>query len=296
MSLPPFHDFCLPTLSELLPAASGVPTRELFERVPQRMGLALTDLSETISSGQLTVDNRIGWALSYMKKAGWVENPRRAIWTITVNGKARLAANKPVGSDEMRPAKDAAAGHSVPGTPAPVPALAALTPTERIEAARIEILADVETTVLQRLGAVKPKRFELIVLELLARMGYAGSLGSAAHAGQSGDGGIDGILYLDRLQLERVYIQAKRWQGAVGASVVRDFAGAMDGESATKGVILTTSAFTPEARKYVEKSPKAIRLVAGQELAHLMVEFDVGAQPERVLKIPRVDEDFFEDA
>lgn len=137
--------------------------------------------------------------------------------------------------------------------------------------------------------------FERAVLKLLDKMGYAGKLGRAEHRGKTGDGGIDGILYLDRLELERVYVQAKRWKGAVGASEVRDFAGAMDGESANKGVILTTSTFTPEAVRYIERSPKAIRLVNGNELARLMVEFGVGVNLETKLVMPEVDEDFFDE-
>jgi restriction system protein len=133
------------------------------------------------------------------------------------------------------------------------------------------------------------------VLHLLKSMGYAGQLGRAEHAGRTGDGGFDGILYLDRLELERVYVQAKRWAGPVGASTIRDFAGSMDGEAATKGVVTTTSTFTAEARNYLKKSPKAIRLVDGTELAALMIEFGVGVSRARTLVVPRVDEDFFDE-
>lgn len=135
--------------------------------------------------------------------------------------------------------------------------------------------------------ALHPLFFERLVLRLLGKMGYAGKLGRAEHAGKSGDGGIDGILYLDRLELERVYVQAKRWQGSVGASVVRDFAGSMDAEAATKGVILSTSTFTADARAYVLKSPKAIRLVDGQELAKLLVEFEVSVARASTLIVPK---------
>lgn len=291
MALPPFYAFCLPILAELDATGVALSKRELIDRVAQRMLLTPADLEETIPSGQPVADNRIGWALSHMKKTAWVENPARAQWRITPLGTTRLRDGRAVEVSEIRFDKEAAPGGEASGSDAT--STMELTPRERIEAATAEIAADVEATLLDRLGRVPPKRFETIVLQLLTRMGYAGKLGSTEHAGQTGDGGIDGILYLDRLQLERVYVQAKRWTAVVGASVVRDFAGAMDGESATKGVILTTSSFTADARKYVEKSPKAIRLVGGHELARLMLEFEVGAQVETVVRIPRVDEDYF---
>lgn len=294
MALPPFYEFCLPTLQELQAAPTGAKKRDLFERVAKRMSLNPADLQEIIPSGQSTFENRVGWALSYMKKIGWVDNPSRAAWALLPAGSARAQTGRGVAIDELRPGKrdatlggdEALDGHTLGPT---------LTPRERIEVALAEIVADVEATVLQRMAALTPLRFEKAVLQLLDKMGYAGKFGTTTHAGQVGDGGIDGILYLDRLQLERVYVQAKRWQGIVGASVVRDFAGAMDGESATKGVILTTSSFSADARKYVEKSPKAIRLVEGKELARLMVEFETGAQTETELKIPKADEDFFDE-
>lgn len=294
MALPPFYEFCLPTLQELQGAPHGAKKRELFERVAKRMHLNAADLEEVIPSGQSTFENRVGWALSYMKKCEWVANPSRAIWAVLPAGVARAQTGRGVAIEEIRPGKRGPAMDGLEDLDGPTHG-PALTPRERIEIALAEIVADVEGTVLQRLASLTPLRFEKAVLHLLEKMGYAGKFGATAHAGQSGDGGIDGILYLDRLQLERVYVQAKRWQGIVGAGVVRDFAGAMDGESATKGVILTTSSFSADARKYVDKSPKAIRLVEGKELARLMVEFETGAQTETVLKIPKVDEDFFDD-
>lgn len=294
MSLPPFYEFCLPTLQELLVSPQGSTKRDVYERVAKRMKLTDGDLQDVIPSGQSVFENRVGWALSYMKKVGWVDNPSRAFWTVLPAGRERTKSGKAIGIEEIRPAKDEPLG---PNTTTPQLALPqpTLTPQERIDAARAEIVADVESTVLQRLSSVSPKRFEHIVLQLLAKMGYAGNLGASEHVGGTGDGGIDGILYLDRLRLERVYVQAKRWQGSVGEDPVRSFAGAMD-LGANKGVILTTSTFTPAARKYVDKSHKAIRLVEGKELAGLMVEFEVGVQAEVVVRVPKVDEDFFDEA
>ncbi len=294
MSLPPFYEFGLPILQELVGTPAGMPKKLLYERIAARMQLNESDLADTIPSGQSMFENRVGWALSYMKKAGWVDNPSRAFWKIALGGQNRAKSGNPIRLNEFGPLKLESVG---PGASPTQKELLepSLTPRERIDAARAEIIADIESTILQRLGTLSPKRFEQVVLALLAKMGYAGNLGTSEHVGGSGDGGIDGILYLDRLRLERVYVQAKRWQGTVGEEPVRSFAGAMD-LGANKGVILTTSTFTPAARKYVEKSHKAIRLVEGRELAALMVESEVGVQAEVIVRVPKVDEDFFEEA
>ena len=126
-------------------------------------------------------------------------------------------------------------------------------------------------------------------------MGYVGEYGSIKHSGKSGDGGIDGVLHLDRLGLERVHVQAKRWEGNVSEPTIRDFAGALDIVGATKGVIITTSDFSAPAKTYAERSPKMIRLVNGTELAELMIDFGVGVSRQRTIVIPKVDLDFFED-
>ncbi len=289
MAIPSFYEFGLPILRALAAGGGSLTKSTLLVDVPAAMGLTDDDLTETIPSGESTVANRLGWALSHMKKPGWVDNQRRGQWTLTEQGAARLRAGHAVLLKELR-------GHEGGGDDIPLPVVDAVrqTPTERIAEAQAEILADVASTLLERLKAVPPARFEAIVLQVLVAMGYTGSQGRSEHVGKTNDGGIDGVLYLDRLGLERIYVQAKRWQAPVGAPTVREFAGTMDGEGATKGVILSTSTFTPEARKFLSKSTKTIRLVDGLELASLMVEFDVGVTTAQVIKVPRVDEDYFE--
>jgi restriction system protein len=289
MTVPSFYEFCLPILRALAAGEGPVTKSTLLVEVPAAMGLTDDDLAETIPSGESTVANRLGWALSHMKKPGWVDNQRRGQWTLTEQGAARVRAGHSGQLRELRWQEDADIG-TESAAPDPIPQ----TPTERIASAQAEIHADVASTLLERLKTVPPARFEAIVLQVLVAMGYAGSRGHSEHVGKTNDGGIDGVLYLDRLGLERIYVQAKRWQAPVGAPTVREFAGTMDGEGATKGVILSTSSFTPEARKFLSKSTKTIRLVDGLELARLMVEFDVGVTTVRVIKVTRVDEDFFE--
>lgn len=307
MSLPKFDGFALPVLAALATEADGMSRATLYAHVAADLKLEEDTLTEEIASGQTLFENRVGWACSWLKACGWVKNPKRAWWVITDAGRTRLATRKPVTASEMRPAtvikattpasptggNGVVAGMTTEALLSP-DELTTLTPDERIAAAVAEIVADVEGKVLDRLAAATPTFFEQTVLKLLATMNYTGEFGASEHSGKTADGGIDGILYLDRLHLERVYVQAKRWKEAVGASVVRDFAGAMDAEAATKGVILTTAGFTKEARKYIEKSPKAIRLVDGPEIARLMVEFGVGVSRAQEIVLPKLDEDFFE--
>lgn len=297
MPLPKFDALAHPVLTALAASPGGLSKRALYDRVAVELRLTPDQLAETISSGQSTFENRVGWACSWMKSCGWVDRPRRAHWVITEAGRARWQQGAPVSAAEMRPLADGK-GRAAPTVveEAPVEARTDTTPDERIHAALAEIVADVQSEVLSRLLAGSPLFFERTVLRLLDAMGYAGELGQSEHTGKTADGGVDGILYLDRLHLERVYVQAKRWQAPVGAAAVRDFAGAMDAESATKGVIFTTSGFTKEARAYVQKSPKAIRLVDGLELARLLVEFGVGVSRTTTVVLPRIDEDYFEDA
>jgi restriction system protein len=168
-------------------------------------------------------------------------------------------------------------------------------PEELIHAALAELKTALKVDLLDRLHGATPLFFERVVLDVLDAMGYTGDLGSVEHRGKSGDGGIDGVLNQDPLGLERVYVQAKRWQCTVGREVVQAFVGAMDAERANKGVILTTSTFTAKAREYASQSSRVIRLVDGLQLAGLMVQFGVGVSIETKIALPRVDQDYFDD-
>lgn len=301
VALPTFDGFCLPVLQVLAREAAPIKKATLFALVADRAGLSPADREEVIGSGQLTYENRIGWACSWMKQAGLVANPSRAMWTITEAGRRRMARGTPITAVELRPSVDPrsrAAGRGEPAVsvvPPEAPSPPLQTPDERIDGALADIVKSVQAELLDVLRGVSPAFFEKTVLRLLKSMGYAGNLGRVEHSGRTGDGGVDGILYLDRLGLERVYVQAKRWEGSVGSSTVRDFAGAMDVAGATKGVVITTSRFSADARSYVERSPKAIRLIDGDEMAALMVEFGVGVSRERVVVLPKLDRDFFDE-
>lgn len=168
-------------------------------------------------------------------------------------------------------------------------------PTERLNAAYREIRTALATDLLDLVKQATPQFFESLVVELLVAMGYGGSRDDAGLAvGKSGDGGIDGIIKEDRLGLDFVYIQAKRWEAAVGRPIVQGFAGSLDGERARKGVLITTSRFTPDAIEYVKRIEKRIVLIDGDQLANYMMDVGIGVTDMATVHIQRIDQDYFE--
>jgi restriction system protein len=167
-------------------------------------------------------------------------------------------------------------------------------PDEHIDAAVKEIHQAVARELLERIAAAPPAFFEQLVLDLLHALGYGASQDDLERVGGAGDGGFDGIISLDRLGFEKVYVQAKRWQGSVGHPEVQSFFGALSGRRARKGVFITTSSFTREAREFGHQIAETVVLIDGQRLASLMIEHGVGVTHYRVLRLPRVDGDYFD--
>ncbi|MBJ4150249.1 restriction endonuclease, partial [Salmonella enterica subsp. enterica serovar Derby] len=163
---------------------------------------------------------------------------------------------------------------------------------DRLEQALNEIRESVAEELLENLLQVSPARFEVIVLDVLHRLGYGGHRGDLQRVGGTGDGGIDGIISLDKLGLEKVYVQAKRWKGTVGSAEVRGFYGALPEQKVKRGVFITTSGFTAHARDYANKV-EGLVLVDGDRLVHLMIDNDIGVS-SRLLKLPKLDMDYFE--
>ncbi len=160
---------------------------------------------------------------------------------------------------------------------------------ENYEKSREKLVGDL----LQRIKNNTPAFFEKLVIDLLVKMGYGGSHEDAQAVGRSGDGGIDGIIKADPLGLNVVYIQAKRWEGNVGAPPVRDFVGALDGEGVQEGIFIITSDFNPAAKEFAERSSKRVILINGSELARYMINHNVGVSIEKTYEIKRVDSDYF---
>jgi restriction system protein len=171
-----------------------------------------------------------------------------------------------------------------------------LTPEEALAASYSQIRESVESDVLERAKAMPPDRFERLVLDLLLRLGYGGPLGWSVHLGKSGDGGIDGVIQQDKLGLDQIYVQAKRWQGSVGSSIVREFAGSLSTHRARKGVIITTSTFTTDAKRDADRMGDRIVLIDGAELAALMYEVGLGVTVAATYELKRPDSDYFDPA
>jgi len=164
-----------------------------------------------------------------------------------------------------------------------------------LEDSYITLRSDLADDLLANIAKCTPAFFENLVVELLVGMGYGGSIVDAGQTiGKSGDGGIDGIIKEDKLGLDIVYIQAKRWEGVVGANAIRNFVGALAGQKANKGVFITTSGFTKEALQFVHQIQQKVILIDGQQLAQLMIDYDIGVSLEKSYQVKRVDHDFFE--
>ena len=273
----------------------------------EHFSLSDTERAELLPSGQQGVfKNRIGWAKSYLKKAGLIEALKRGVFKITDRGVKTLATN-PARIDirflqqfpefvEFRDAsKGAGYNPSLSGLTEPVP-IAAVTPEEAIESAYQGLRDQLAQELLGVVLSCSPTFFEQLVVDLLVKMGYGGSRRDAGERiGRSGDGGIDGIIKEDRLGLDTLFIQAKRWQGSVGRPEVQKFVGALQGQRARKGVFITTSTYTADVVDYVARIDTKVILIDGKALSNLMVDFDVGVSASATYVVKRIDSDYFED-
>jgi restriction system protein len=252
------------------------------------------------SGGQPTWDNRVGWARTYLKKAGLLEYTRRAYTRITEQGKEVLS-QEPSEIDvaflKQFPEFREFRARRRQRVELEEEADTGSTPEESLEAAYEKIQDDLAADLVDAVLSCSPSFFERLVLDLLVKMGYGGTRKDAAEAvGGTGDGGIDGIIKEDRLGLDVVYIQAKRWADPVGRPEVQKFAGALQGHRAAKGIFITTSDFTRKARQFVSQIGSKIVLIDGETLAQLMIDHNIGVATETTYEIKRIDSDYFIDA
>lgn len=267
---------------------------------------------ERLPSGKATtLYSRVGWAGTYLLKAGLLDRPARGQVRITPRGLEALAdSNRGTVIDNayLRRFPEFVAFQSQsqrPDTGHEDPLLSVSnderterrTPEEAMESAHLTLRAALATDLLERIQAGSPRFFEQLVLDLLVAMGYGGSRADAAQAvGGSGDGGVDGYIKEDKLGLDSIYLQAKRWKESVGRPVVQAFAGSLEGFRARKGVLITTSRFSQDAHDYVRRIEKRIVLIDGQQLSEFMIDHGVGVSEVATYSIMRVDEDYFDDA
>jgi restriction system protein len=299
MPIPDYQSIMLPLLkfaSDRLEHS----LRETIEALADKFGLTDEERSELLPSGQQAVfDNRVGWARTYMKKAGLLETTRRGYYKITERGQEVLRKNPakidaaflrqfPEFVEFQRPKKERADGtEDQEGNETQ-------TPEEAIETAYQRVRQGLAVELLQTIKDHSPAFFERLVIDLLVKMGYGGTRKDAGQAiGRSGDGGIDGIIKEDRLGLDIVYIQAKRWEGVIGSPEIHKFAGALQGQRARKGVFITTSAFSQAALDYVSRIDSKIVLIDGDMLAQLMIDYNIGVAPIAAYELKRIDSDYF---
>ncbi len=305
MAVPDYQSLMLPVL---MSAANGeVRISEVLRQLADELSLSEEDRSELLPSRRQAVfDNRVRWAKTYLTKAGLIESTRRAHFRITDRGRQALAENPDridnnylsqfPEFEEFRSRSTDARQERLPTTEESAPE--DRTPDEIMRSAHQEVELSLRQELLDRVIAAPPDFFERLVVNLLVAMGYGGSLEDAGRAlGKSGDGGVDGVIDQDALGLDRVYIQAKRYQqgNTVGGREIRDFFGSLDRFKAAKGLFVTTSDFTKDARETAGLLSKRIVLIGGDQLAALMVRYDVGFRAEETLYVKTVDEDFFPD-
>ena len=303
MSIPDYQTLMLPLL-DLLKDGQEKTIRECIELLADQFGLSKEERAQLLPSGQQPVfDNRVGWARTYLKKAGLLESPRRGTIRITPRGREvlsqrpnRINTEFLMQFEEFREFKTLRRQHRNEPKRANNGG-GGTDPVEDIERAFSEYQDVLIEELMQNIHAVSPSFFERLVVRLLVKMGYGGGLKQAAAVvGASGDEGIDGIINEDKLGLDVIYIQAKQWRNPVGRPEVQKFVGALHGKRAKKGVFITTSSFTKEAQEYVQHLDPKVVLVDGETLARLMIEHNVGVTVKSVYELKSVDRDFFEDA
>ena len=263
------------------------------------------ELAQRLPSGRAkTWMNRVGWATTYLLQCGLLERPERSVYRITDRGLKVLAEN-PERIDlkvlsqfpelaEYRRSKGGTSDLPKLGTEAAPTSDEVQTPEERVDDAYRELRAALAVEVLERIAEQSPEFFEQLVLDVLTAIGYGGTReGAAQRLGKSGDGGVDGVIREDRLGLDQIYVQAKRWKDSVGRPEIQKFFGALHGQRATKGVFIATSWFSKDAIEYAESVVPRVILVDGKELAELMIDHDVGVSVARTYRLKRLDLDYF---
>lgn len=310
MTIPTYEDLMLPLLREYAAADAPRSLKQLVPVVANKLGLTEENLAERLPSGrQGLFYNRLAWAKTYMGKAGLIRSPARGLAEITERGLAVLSGNPEridgatlAQFDEFTDWRDTSngTGTAQPITPTQPPIAVEAsqrTPEERIEAARKDMEKGLRAELLERVRAMNPADFEELIVQLLLKMGYGSGAEEMAQAlGGSGDQGIDGVIHQDPLGLDRVYIQAKRYGdgNTVGSGAIRDFNGALDLKRAPKGLFVSASSFTRDARIQAESATRQIVLIDGEELAGLMIRHGVGTRVVGTVYIQEVDEGFFD--
>jgi restriction system protein len=298
MSVPDYQTFMLPLL-QLASDQKDHALSEAYDALAVQFGLTESERIDMLPSGrQSRFENRVGWARTYLKKAGLIDSTGRGRFCITQRGLAVLKSHPASVTKEFLTQfpefREFQARQNVRLDNADETSEHESTPDEVLGSAYQVLRRTLAQDLLERLKNSSPRFFERVVVDLLLAMGYGGSGFDAGKiVGKSGDGGIDGIINEDKLGLDAIYVQAKRWAGTVGRPTVQEFAGSLAGQKARKGVLITTSQFSAEAKDYTERLDMKIVLIDGEQLAQLMIDHGVGVADKQVYAIKRLDEDYF---
>ena len=300
MGVPDFQSFFKPLL-EFAADGEEHSIREAREVIARSMSLSEADLSELLPSGtQTKFDNRVAWARSYFVQAKVIESTRRGYFRITDRGRELLAKRHsridirildqyPEFVEFHSPSRDNDSQASREIAPTQTE-----TPEETLQKAYQNIRNELRAELLSRVKTNSPRFFESLVVDLMIAMGYGGSKVDAGKAlGQTGDEGVDGIIKEDRLGLDVIYLQAKRWEGTVGRPEIQRFVGALHGKRARKGVFITTGRFSEDAVEYVNNIDPKVILIDGRVLSDLMIDFDLGTTTAASYELKRIDSDYF---
>ncbi|MCI2809086.1 restriction endonuclease [Eoetvoesiella caeni] len=305
MPVPTYDQFIEPIFRYLAVNTAGAPARVVHEAAADTLGLTSEQRQIALNSGQAVYKNRAGWAYDRLKRAGFSDDVKRGHWKLNDNGIQYVQAHPaPLSAEQVEHLalgfKDVRLRAIDDGTPLATEAQTAITvqtstisPDDLLDQAWKELREATAADLLESLSQVSPTRFEVIVLDVLHRLGYGANRNDLQQVGGSGDGGIDGVISLDKLGLEKVYVQAKRWQGTVGRPDLQAFYGALAGQKAKRGVFITTSGFSAQAIDF-GRSVEGIVLVDGLRLVNLMMDYEVGVT-SRSLMIPKIDTDYFDE-
>ncbi|HDP99032.1 MAG TPA: restriction endonuclease [bacterium] len=304
MAIPDYQTIMLPLLKHLSDNKIRS-SRETFDALANEFNLTEEERKELLPSGQqLVFLNRISWAKVYLKKAGLIESPRRGYFKITESGiKTLNKSPEKIDNDFLKQFKQFRkfmknkSKKSIGGAErfSETDELdTRKTPEEYLEYGYQQLHEDLSNSLLEQIKSCSATFFEKLVVELLLKMGYGGSRKDAGRTiGKTGDGGIDGIIKEDKLGLDVIYIQAKRWEGTVGRPEIQKFAGALQGQRAKKGIFITTSSFSKDAEEYASMIENKIVLIDGEQLSNLMIDFDIGVNKIAAYEIKRIDTDYF---
>lgn len=303
MAIPDYQTLMLPLL-EWLSDGKAHTTRQTYDHLIQLFNLTPDEANQLLPNGnQAIIENRIGWAKTYLKKAGLIDNSKRGIWQISELG-LKFLQNKPTrltNEELMHIPEFVSFKHSSSATPTLIKQIdieseSMPTPTELMDSSYQEIRSTLVTDLLSTIKTCSPAFFERLVLDVMLALGYGGSRRDAGEATRiAKDGGIDGIIREDKLGLDMIYLQAKKWEGTVGRPEIQKFAGALQGVKARKGVFITTSNFSNEAIDYVTHLESKIILINGSQLAELMIDHNVGVSTKQTYEVKQIDSDYFEE-